>query len=645
MFKESSDINSDSFILIDNLCNYNLDLIRKTIIDFTTESNVTVQVNIHSHKIMYFKLSAEKLKDFFCSFLQSKLKFLSDVLNGADNNINRFKGKIQVANNSLTQSWNEKFREINDIRFKLLSEKLFLESNLPVLNDLINTHRKNIFDTDLQSLGIQRQNAINEKIISELKSCLTQFTYESRDIVHEVSSLKDVEILNSLLLDSKIISKNKLIEGIDFFPPPSLLRDSLLEVRCFDDSLVEYHSDLSKNLDGFQKMLLNQTPLREFKGVIDDAVNALGKDFDNYFEAIAVYRTGIFSLGAKDAISKLGLGSQMDDLEANELTEARKLSIKQKSQECLFPKNKEILNNSFKALDNLMPKISELQLKVKKLSSRKSLLIADMSTSEIDKDNAVDCTKQNLFKNFDRALQEIQELLNSKISNLVVKLSEEWRLNVEELKTDRSSRIRTFIIVTCIVSTSLYIVYLYWSKVDLPSNVANVIISGILINVVSNPIGVVFGKVTDNFPKNIKLREKEIVSRFRVEYSNIINESTSNLKSFITLDAKIVTDLWSRILVNTPRKNWRSQREDFHKDLGLCLSEYNRLCVEYSEIVKKSAEISSEYFADTQENLRKLDSFAAELQSESIQPSFSLLGSTKLNLESIIQKIRAIEFT
>ena len=69
LFKESSDITSDSFILIDNLYNYNLDLIRKTIIDFTNESNVTVQVNIHSHKIMYFKLSAEKLQDFFCSFL------------------------------------------------------------------------------------------------------------------------------------------------------------------------------------------------------------------------------------------------------------------------------------------------------------------------------------------------------------------------------------------------------------------------------------------------------------------------------------------------------------------------------------------------------------------------------------------------
>jgi hypothetical protein len=57
-----------------------------------------------------------------------------------------------------------------------------------------------------------------------------------------------------------------------------------------------------------------------------------------------------------------------------------------------------------------------------------------------------------------------------------------------------------------------------------------------------------------------------------------------------------------------------------------------------------SAEASSAYFSDTKENLQKLDSFSENLQSESIQPSFSLLESTKTNLESVIQKIKAIEF-
>ena len=75
LFKDSVDINSDSFMLIDNADNYNLDSIRQTIVNFASQSNVSAQLNIHSHKIMYFRLSAEKLQDFFCTFLQNKLTF------------------------------------------------------------------------------------------------------------------------------------------------------------------------------------------------------------------------------------------------------------------------------------------------------------------------------------------------------------------------------------------------------------------------------------------------------------------------------------------------------------------------------------------------------------------------------------------
>ena len=526
-----------------------------------------------------------------------------------------------------------------------MSEELISESTFPELNDLINTSQKSYFEVELQLPAVQRKNEIQEKIIEKLKSQLIKFTYDRRDTIDKLSSLEGAEILQSLLLDPKIIFKDKLLEDIDFFPLPELLSKSFSPIRNLDENLVEHYNDLNRNMEELQKRLLNQTPLIQFKEVIYDAVNALGKDFDNYFEAIAVYRTGIFSLGAKDAIAKLGLGSQMDDLEANELTETRKLSIKQESQECIFPNNKEILNDLFKNLDDLIPKISDLQLKFKKLSSRKSLVIADIPASEIDKNTAVEDTKNQLFNSLDNALQEIQELVNSKISNLVITSSEDWKLSVEEMKTDRISRIWTFIIGACIGSTLLYIIYLFFSKVDLASNVANVVISGILINAFSIPIASWLEKVTDNFPKNIKRREKEILSRFRADYSSIINEAISNLKSTVKLDSEIVTNLWGKILVTKPRKNWRSQREDFHKDLRLCLNEYNGLCVEYSEIVKKSADISSGYFADTQENLRKLEIFAADLQIESIQPSFSLLESTKLNLESIIQKIRAIEFT
>ncbi len=644
LFKDSVDINPESFMLIDNADNYNLDLIRETIVDFANQSNVSAQLNIHSHKIMYFRLSAEKLQDFFCMFLQNKLIFLSGILSGADLNINRFRGKIQVANNNLTQSWNEKYREINDVRSSLIAEKIFLEFNLPDLLDLINSRQKKPFEFELQRSGLEKQNELKEAIGLGLTSQIRKLTSDSRNTIDTLSSLEDIGGLKSLLLEFKSISKDKLIENIDLLPSSFLISDSSAAVRDLDEKLVDHYNDLNKNLESLLKMVLNQTPLREFKDIIDDAVNALGRDFDNYFDAIAVYRTGIFSLGAKDSISKLGLGSQMDYLESNELTESRKLTIKQESQECLFPNNREILSNSFKKLNALTARIDELQLKIKKLSANRYLIIADIPASEIYKDSSVSSTKKSLFNSIDTALKEMQEILNAKISDLITKFSEEWKLDVEEMRIERGRRIRAFIVSTCIASTILCMIYFHLSKIDFANNWATVVTSSLFVNLISVPIASWLEKMVTNFPKNIKKREKEILDRLRTEYSSTINESIINIKSVIHLDEKIISDLWANILVSEPRKNWLAQRQGFHKELGLCLDDYNKLCREYSEIAKMSAEVSSEYFSDTKENLQKLDSFSENLQSESIQPSFSLLESTKTNLESVIQKIRAIEF-
>ena len=238
----------------------------------------------------------------------------------------------------------------------------------------------------------------------------------------------------------------------------------------------------------------------------------------------------------------------------------------------------------------------------------------------------------------------MQEILNCKISDLVIKFSEEWKLDVEEMKIERSRRIRTFIGSTCMASTLLYVICFYLSKIDFANNWGAVIISGLFINLASIPIGSWLEKMVTDFPKNIRKREKDILSRLRTEYSSIINKSIGNINSFMHLDEKLITDLWVNVLISEPRENWLAQRRDFHRELGLCLGNYNELCRAYSEIVRMSAEMSSEYFANSKENLQKLDSFSENLQSESIQPSFSLLESTKTNLESVIQKIRAIEF-
>ena len=179
---------------------------------------------------------------------------MSGILNGADLNINRFRGKIQVANNNLTQSWNEKHREINDIRSNLVAEKIFLELNSPDLTDIINSRQKKPFEFELQRLGLEKQNEVKETISLGLICQVRKLSSDSRSTVDSLSSLEDIEILKSLLLEFKHISKDKLIENIDLLPPSLSISNSSSAVRDLDEKLMEYYNDLNKNLESLQKI-------------------------------------------------------------------------------------------------------------------------------------------------------------------------------------------------------------------------------------------------------------------------------------------------------------------------------------------------------------------------------------------------------
>jgi len=77
---EISYIDRENIVLIDNKSGFRLEQFRNIILDFANISNPSSQISIHSHKIIYFKSSAEKLKSFFRSFLLQKLDALLNII-------------------------------------------------------------------------------------------------------------------------------------------------------------------------------------------------------------------------------------------------------------------------------------------------------------------------------------------------------------------------------------------------------------------------------------------------------------------------------------------------------------------------------------------------------------------------------------
>ncbi|KAM3094395.1 hypothetical protein ACKFKG_16360 [Phormidesmis sp. 146-35] len=151
-------------------------------------------------------------------------------------------------------------------------------------------------------------------------------------------------------------------------------------------------------------------------------------------------------------------------------------------------------------------------------------------------------------------------------------------------------------------------------------------------------------KASDRFPIRIGAKESELLGRFRQEYSKIINDEIEKFQATTDFDIQSIQEFWKNFLIIEPLKMWSVSRESFYKNLILYNRTYSELHHEYLKVVNEAAEIASDYFSEPSKNLQKLNEFSDNLQQTAIQPSFELLAETKINLETVIEKIQKIDF-
>ncbi|MBN8564963.1 MAG: 50S ribosome-binding GTPase [Leptolyngbya sp. UWPOB_LEPTO1] len=106
---------TDSILFVDNKSNYGISELREYILQFSDLSNSEAQIQIHSHKVEYFRSSVEEIQQFFYRFLLSKIANVSRIVEKAKANIESFQNKVQVTNNELTDFWNRKLNEIQNM--------------------------------------------------------------------------------------------------------------------------------------------------------------------------------------------------------------------------------------------------------------------------------------------------------------------------------------------------------------------------------------------------------------------------------------------------------------------------------------------------------------------------------------------------
>lgn len=643
LFKNDPYVDSDNIVLIDNKSHFNTDQLRQTVLEFANISDVQAQINIHSHKVLYFKSSAEVLKFFFCKFLLDKLEILSSIIRNSQANIDRFQGKIRLTNHVMTESWNEKLTSINAAASKVRNQLLLVQEIPSSLGLLYSKNKKSSYlevliskEANEQASSVKRE--LERNIIPQLRNEILS----NRHRVNKISSLSSSIKVESFELNLSAFQKDKLLVNTNFLPSAILSGEALKVFSESDNNLAQYKRDLESDLKNLKDLLSEHQPVRECQSFLDSAISDLDKDFDDYFESITVYRSGVFSLNVKEAISKLGLGQRMDELEADELTDEQKIVIKQDAQKHIFPNISQSFIDTSKSSVSLQLRVDELQRKVKSMSWEKTNL--PNSLLESWKNSELDIIKDEIAGEVESDIRQLQQSVNVKAQEILTKFTFEWEAEVDKMKAERKKRFTFLSLLFGLIGLAIYLLFLFGSRRDLASNVFVASMFGIAVNLISSVLGGAFAKITDKFPISIRAKESDLLERFREDYSQTLDESINNFQDLIDFDSQILRSFWGKLLTNEPLTIWSTKRKAFYDNLRTYVQEYVELHQEYLQVISEVEESASSYFSDPKSNLQKLIEFSDNLQQTAIKPSFQLLAETKENLETVIRNIQEIDF-
>ncbi|WP_416673790.1 hypothetical protein [Egbenema bharatensis] len=642
LFKNDFYIDESHITLIDNKSGFNMDYLRNVILGFSNSSDIQSQINIHSHKIVYFRDSAEKLKEFFRCFLFSKLEILSRIIKTSENNIEHFQGKIRLTNNALTESWNKVMSSIYRIENEIYG-RIALAPEIPEPIDLIfRNSNSNFLNFKLRNEAERRANLIVSDIRQDVILSVRNDVLDKRRKINSLLSLRNFSDFEPLKLNFSDLQKDRMSSRIELLPTTDFSSEALKIRGDADKNLEQYQYELRVTLEELKLLLTEQQPVKEYKLLLDQAIKNLNNDFDVYFESIKVYRSGVFSLNVKEAISKLGLGRRMDELEADELTNEQKEIIKQDAQKHVFPGASQVFLNPLKDIASLQTRIEELQRKNNLLFMKRGIVLDDLL--ETWKNTEVDNIKSQIINEVETAINSFEQEVNNKLQQVLTKFVDEWEVEVSKLRSERRKRFLKFTVSSGLIGLFLYFAYVFGAQRETANNFFVTLLVGLAINLFSDCIGFVLAKTTDKFPRNLKAKESTILGKLRDEYSKTIDENITKLQNSIDVDGEDLYTFWNKLLVTDLQKVWFEKRKAFINDLKANIEVYSELKREYLQIVDTATESASSYFSDPNSNLEKLVEFSDGLQKDLIKPSFDLLAETEKNLNTVIQNIQEVNF-
>ena len=629
---------STSFTFIDNRNNFRLDQLRSFIENKCDTSNPHAHTAMHMNKLQFYLQSARELNRFFAGILEHKLAEVSKIVASAARNIERYQEIVQISNNNLTKAWLEATGALTKASARSI-EALRVPSNLPA--DFIWFQAVNNKKNELYKDMERDARFAAQAIAASTRSFVTNLLREQAYQVEKAISENAIPKLNS--------AQQKLsVPPIQVVVKESDIISSAVVIRRYNDlrdaeamALRDAASDLRRLIKELGDAAHHKQQLHESTSIIENAKTSLKDDLEKFFQNVELYRTGVFSHTTKEAIATLGIGHQLDQLE-NEFTEQDKERFVIEATSQLFPDADVLLTS----MSNMFFEVSEKEAVLAETARLLRLERGQSPSKGIN--DALSRACGSLASDLTQALQADVALfcseLNLRISEAIVDAKSKYDYQVEHFRTERR---RSYVLFCGIMGLIwLAAVVAVHHERPAPKSAAGEAALSIAAGLILQLGTVLFVNWWKSLPKLLNRVQEDVHSKLS---RNIREEIAKALQSirFGALDEAIMSARLNKLYIETfsvENELWRGVAVEFFMAIKDLQQKFMNVRQQQLANIDALRAGTLKFFADPTHNLTILTGIAVKIKERAIEPSFSLLDTTREQLLKVKNQVLSVTF-
>jgi len=627
-----------SFILIDNKSGYNIDGLSTYLAQRADPSDPSARISMHSHKLNYYLVGAKKLRAFFAHFLDDKLIELTKIVKAAESNVLKYNELVRISNHNLTKAWADQLARIRETRDSALNEI----QPLPPLPDSLETFG---VAREKRAEVIQRQHTHATSLAQQVASRLRHnLRFILRDCASDVRGEIEKVPLEKLGANShglKPMSVNPEL-NVDLMPVKQLSQD-WLDIRAGQARGLEITiSDFRHKIRRAHSAIQSRQILTATESEVVTATDSLRADLRRFLETVQLYRDGVFSHRTKESISTLGIGRQLDELEA-EFADDDKDVYTSEAIVRMFPdfaskynSHSDQLAASEQKLRILIESMKECELQSPSLEQITFTLAAQTAEGEL---------RDMIGREFQADVDQLIENLSSKLSSSIAENKALYDFEISRAKTNRIHHYLRAILAGGSVALLGYAGYHYLKQPTSLSLFAT-LGWGVVANLIGDVIGYGVARFRDGFSVTVKQVRDRITAKIREDIRLAFDAEIESHQFTSIGEGKLAQSLVQAHLkmLALGTDTWSGHASSVLSSVRKVHSSYHQVRNECVRTVQTIYDTCASYFNNPEHNLNVLNAVAGLIKEQAIEPSSSLLEKTRVQLSSVKNEIEAVEF-